>query len=40
VWITITSDVLLKRPDVLEAEHNLKSANADISAARADFSLP
>jgi multidrug efflux system outer membrane protein len=33
----ITSDVLLKRPDVLEAEHNLKSANADIGAARAAF---
>jgi multidrug efflux system outer membrane protein len=33
----ISSDVLLKRPDVLEAEHNLKSANADIGAARAAF---
>jgi multidrug efflux system outer membrane protein len=33
----ISSDVLLKRPDVLEAEHTLKSANADIGAARAAF---
>jgi multidrug efflux system outer membrane protein len=33
----ISSKVLLKRPDVLEAEHNLKSANADIGAARAAF---
>jgi len=33
----ISSEVLLKRPDVLEAEHNLKSANADIGAARAAF---
>ncbi|URQ59478.1 efflux transporter outer membrane subunit [Pantoea alhagi] len=33
----VRSDLLLRRPDVLEAEHNLKSANADIGAARADF---
>jgi len=33
----LSSDVLLKRPDVLEAEHNLKSANANIGAARAAF---
>lgn len=33
----ISSSVLLRRPDVLEAEHNLKSANADIGAARANF---
>ena len=33
----ISSDVLLNRPDVLEAEHTLKSANADIGAARAAF---
>ncbi|WP_367620087.1 TolC family protein [Microbulbifer thermotolerans] len=33
----MSSEVLLKRPDVLAAEHNLKSANADIGAARAAF---
>jgi multidrug efflux system outer membrane protein len=33
----ISSDVLLNRPDVLQAEHTLKSANADIGAARAAF---
>lgn len=33
----LSSEVLLKRPDVLAAEHNLKSANADIGAARAAF---
>lgn len=33
----ISSDVLLQRPDVLSAEHNLKSANANIGAARAAF---
>ncbi|KAA9000768.1 efflux transporter outer membrane subunit [Affinibrenneria salicis] len=33
----VSSSVLLRRPDVLEAEHNLKSANADIGAARANF---
>lgn len=31
----LSSDVLLQRPDVLQAEHELKSANADIGAARA-----
>jgi multidrug efflux system outer membrane protein len=31
------SHVLLRRPDVLEAEHTLKSANASIGAARAAF---
>jgi multidrug efflux system outer membrane protein len=31
----MSSDVLLQRPDVLEAEHRLQSANADIGAARA-----
>ncbi len=33
----VSSDVLLRRPDIREAEHNLKSANADIGAARANF---
>ncbi len=35
----VSSSVLLRRPDIQEAEHNLKSANADIGAARAN-SLP
>ncbi|MBO9880601.1 efflux transporter outer membrane subunit [Xanthomonas sp. D-109] len=33
----LESRVLLQRPDVLYAEHALKSANADIGAARAAF---
>ena len=33
----ISSEVLLRRPDVLEAEDSLKAANADIGAARAAF---
>jgi len=41
-WLTgvpagLSSSVLLNRPDVLEAEHNLKSSNANIGAARAAF---
>jgi multidrug efflux system outer membrane protein len=35
--VGINSTVLLTRPDVLEAEHTLKSANAQIGAARAAF---
>ena len=31
----LSSDVLLQRPDVLQAEHQLKAANANIGAARA-----
>ena len=31
----LSSDILLQRPDVLQAEHKLKAANADIGAARA-----
>ena len=33
----LNSRVLLQRPDVLEAEHSLRSANASIGAARAAF---
>ncbi|MFT3904821.1 MAG: efflux transporter outer membrane subunit [Steroidobacteraceae bacterium] len=33
----LSSDVLLQRPDVLSAEHTLKSANFSIGAARASF---
>ncbi|WP_374575802.1 efflux transporter outer membrane subunit [Phenylobacterium sp.] len=35
VPVGVSSAVLLDRPDVLEAEHALKAANADIGAARA-----
>lgn len=33
----LSSEILLQRPDVLQAEHLLKAANANIGAARANF---
>ncbi|GKT10441.1 efflux transporter outer membrane subunit [Desulforhabdus sp. TSK] len=33
----ISSEVLLSRPDIVQAEHTLKAANANIGAARAAF---
>lgn len=35
--VGLSSDVLLRRPDVLAAEHTLKGDNANIGAARAKF---
>lgn len=33
----LSSDILLQRPDILEAEHQLRAADANIGAARAAF---
>lgn len=35
--VGLASDVLLQRPDIRQAEHQLKAANANIGAARAAF---
>lgn len=37
VPVGLSSEILLSRPDVLEAEHNLKAANANIGIARAAY---
>jgi multidrug efflux system outer membrane protein len=37
VSVGLSSEVLLKRPDVAAVEYTLKSANADVGAARAAF---
>jgi multidrug efflux system outer membrane protein len=35
--VGLSSDLLERRPDILEAEHQLKAANANIGAVRASF---
>lgn len=37
LFVGLPSSVLLQRPDILQAEHSLKAANANIGAARANF---
>jgi Cu(I)/Ag(I) efflux system outer membrane protein len=36
----LSSQILLQRPDIMEAEYQLKAADASIGAARAAFSRP
>ncbi len=36
----LSSQILLQRPDIMEAEYQLKAADANIGAARAAFSRP
>jgi multidrug efflux system outer membrane protein len=37
-WMnSLHSEVLLERPDILQAEEQLRASNADIGAARAAF---
>ena len=35
--VGLSSDLIERRPDILEAEHQLKAANANIGAVRASF---
>lgn len=37
IGAALPSEVLLRRPDIMQAEHQLKAANANIGAARAAF---
>lgn len=37
ITAALPSEVLLRRPDIMQAEHQLKAANANIGAARAAF---
>ncbi|PSU34746.1 efflux transporter outer membrane subunit [Photobacterium lutimaris] len=37
IHVGVPSDVLLRRPDILSAEHQLRSTNANIGAARAAY---